>query len=208
MKTEKGFTLVELLMMMLLFPILFLSVYTSLNMANTVFRSGNIYAQLNENTRQTLRYLSREIGQTSPNISPSHLSITTDGSNNSVITFQIPVDYDNDGDVVTNNVTPVVEWGIYDQANQKASGRLGGWARYQVSNNQLTRQVLDSSLTAVSGLSRVIANNVQSFSVSKSSNQLTMNITVLAGDTTGGGSTSRTFQTSFASQTMLRNAVS
>lgn len=205
-RKEKGFTLVELMMLMILLPILFLSIYGSMNMANTVFRSNNIASQLNENARQTLRYLSREISQTSPNVTPSHLTISTDGSNNSIVTFQIPVDYDNDGDVVTDNVSPTVEWGIYEQANQKTDGRLNGWAKYYVSNNQLIRQVLDSSLNPVDGMSKVVANNIETFTASKNSNQLTMSVTLRAQDTTAGGS-SRAYQTSFSSQTMLRNAV-
>lgn len=204
---EKGFALVELMMMSILFPILFMAVYTSMTMANVVLRSTNIASQLNENARQTLRYISREIGQTSPNTSPSHLTITTDASSNSVVTFQIPVDYDNDGDVIDSNANPNVEWGIYDQANQKTDGRLSGWARYSVSNNQLSRQVLDSGLNPIAGLSKIIANNVQSFTASKNSNTLTLTMGLQAADSAMGGSSSRSFQTSISSQTLLRNAV-
>lgn len=205
-RAEQGFTLVELLMLTLLMPLLALAIYTTMNMASTVLRTTDVYARLNQNAMQTLRYISREIGQTSPNTSPSHLNIST-VSGNSVVRFQIPVDWDNDGDVVTAASNPAVEWGAYDEANQKTSGRLNSWVRYSVSSNQLTREVLDSSLNAISGLSRVVSNNVQAFTVTQSSSTLTMTMT-LQNDANVQSGSNRTFQTTFTSRTLLRNAVS
>ncbi len=206
MQGERGFTLVELMMLTILMPFLAFSIYSIMTMASTVLRTTDTYARLNQGAMQTLRYISREIGQSSPNMSPSHLSITT-VSGNSVVRFQIPVDWDNDGDVVTASSNPSVEWGAYDEANQKVSGRLNAWVRYSVSSNQLIREVLDSSLNPISGLSRVVASNVQTFTVTQSINTLSMNITLQNNANVQGG-TMRTFQTAFNSNTLLRNAVS
>ncbi len=203
---EKGHTLSELMVVVALLPILTMSIYSSLTMANVIFRTNNTYGAMNQSAMQTLRYISREMGQSSPNSSPNHFTISANGTNNTV-RFQIPVDWDNDGDVITSANNPAVEWGIYDEANQKTNGRLNGWARYSLSNNQLIREVLDSSLSPVSGLSRVVANNVQAFTVSKSSNNVTMSITLQATDGVGQAGQTRTLQTSFNSRTMLRNAV-
>ncbi len=204
---EKGFTLAELLIVVLLLPVLFLAVFSSMTMANVVFRTNNVYGALNQSAMQTMRYINREIGQSSPNASPSHLNITT-SAGNSVVRFQIPVDWDNDGDVVTAAANPAVEWGAYAEANQKTNGLLSDWVRYSVANNQLSRDILDSTLTPVAGTSRVVANNVQSFTVTQASSALTMSITLQGSDGVGQSGTSRTLQTSFSSNTILRNAVS
>jgi Tfp pilus assembly protein PilE len=204
---EKGFTLVELMVMVALLPLLFFSIFSSLSMANVVFQTNNVYAQLNQDAIQTLRYISREIGQTSPNTSPSHFNLTTTNGQSDV-RFQIPVDHDGDGDAVTSDMNPQVEWGIYDEANLKANGRLGGWARYYFQNNQVIREVLTSGLATVAGTSRVIANNVQAFTVSKSTNTLTMSVTLQGTESSSHGGSPRTLQTTMSSRTLLRNAVS
>ena len=97
---QKGFTLPELMVSTAIFPAIFLSMYMVLSASNQVFRTNDIYSQLNADAMQTLRFISREIGQTSPNTTPSHLNITT-VSGSSVVRFQIPVDWDNDGDADT-----------------------------------------------------------------------------------------------------------
>src|SRR3989344_6614262 len=101
-RTERGFTLVELLVATFLLPVLFLSLYFLLNMSHVILSTNDIFAQLNQSAIQTLRNVSREIAQTNPVATPVRLLITTDPNNNSVIRFQIPVDWDNDGDAVGN----------------------------------------------------------------------------------------------------------
>jgi Tfp pilus assembly protein PilE len=209
LENQKGFTLVELMVIIVLLPLLFFATFSSLSMANVVFQTNNVYANLNQSAIQTLRYLSREIGQTSPNTSPNHLTISTTNGNSDV-RFQIPVDHDGDGDAVTSSMNPAVEWGVYDIANNKTSGnaRLNGWARYYVQSNQLIREVLTNGLASVGGTSTVIANNVQAFTVSKSTNTLTMAITLQSTESSSHGGAARTIQTSMSSRTLLRNAVS
>lgn len=203
----KGFTLAELMVVVMLLPLLFFSVYGSLRMANIVFHTNNAYSKLNQSAIQTLRYIIREVGQTSPNMVPSHLNITTTNGN-SDIRFQIPVDHDGDNDVVTSDMNPAVEWGVYDVANLKENGRLNGWARYYVQSNQLIREVLTNGLSVVNGSTTVVANDVQAFTVTRSVNVLSLSITMQTTESSStGGNTPRTFQTSMSSQTILRNAV-
>lgn len=204
---QQGFTLPELMVSAAIFPAIFLSMYMVLSASNQVFRTNDIYSQLNTDAMQTLRFISREIGQTSPNTTPSHLSITTvNGS--SVVRFQIPVDWDNDGDADTGGLNPQAEWGVYDQVGAFSDGRLNGWARYSVTNNQLIREVLDSSQTPIADLQRVIANNVQTFTVTQSQRTVTMTLTLLRADTIGRkGAQTRNIQSTFTTTTLLRNAV-
>lgn len=208
---QSGFTMVELMISVFVSTLVLFSVYYVLIFANQIFRTNDLYSRLNQDAMQTLRSISREVGQTSPNIAPSHLNITTDGSGNSVIRFQIPVDWDNDGDADTGGLNPQAEWGIYDQAGQTTDGRLNGWAQYSVTNGQLVREVLNSSLSVIGGTTtKVIANNVQSFTCARTSSTLTMTLTVRVFDTIGRKSTlnQRQFQQTFTTQTLLRNAVS
>ncbi len=207
MKAQRGFTLVELMVIVFIFPILILSTYFVLTTANVIFQTNDIYSRLNQNAAQVLRTINMEIGQTSPNIAPTHLNIATDGNNNSIVRFQIPVDWDNDGDADTGGLNPQAEWGTYDLIGQRQGGRLSGWARYTVTNNQLIRDVLDSSLSPVGGLSQVIANNVQQFRVSQNQNALTMNLTMQGTDNIGQNGRSRNFQSTLSTNTILRNAV-
>ena len=210
-QSVQGFTLVELMISMFVSTLVLFSVFFILTMANTIFRSNDIYSRLNQDAMQTLRSISREVGQTSPNNAPSHLNITTDGNGNSIIRFQIPVDWDNDGDADTGGLNPQAEWGIYDQVVQTTGGRLNGWARYTVTNNQLMREVLDNSLAVIGGTTtKVIAHNIQSFTVVKVSSSLAMNLTLRASDVISqkSGSSQRQFQATFTTTTLLRNAVS
>ena len=203
----RGFTLVELSVVLLIFPMLMISVFSVLDMANVIFHTNDVYSRLNQSAMQTLRYISREVGQTSPNLEPAHLNLARDGANNSIVRFQIPVDWDGDGDVVTAGFNPNVEWGIYDEVGRIQSGRLNGWARYSVVNNQLIREVLDAGQNPIANLRQVVANNVQNFSVVQAQNILSMAVTLNGTDVIGQSGRQRTIQASLTSDTTLRNAV-
>jgi len=199
--------MIEMLFVSFILPIIFLCVYSVLNLAYVVFNTNGVFSQLSHSEMQMLRHFNREIGQTSPNLSPSHLAIVLDAGGNNVVTFQIPVDWDNDGDVVTSSAAPQVEWGAYDYAGQTSSGRLGAWVRYSVVNNQLIRQVLDNTLTLIPGLQRVVANNVQSFLVTQNQRTITAGVTLRGTDVIGQAGDARNIQAAFNSSTILRNAV-
>ena len=205
---EKGFTIIELMVSILLLAMVFLSLFMIVTMANQVLRSNNISSNLNQSAMQELRSVLREIGQTSPNATPSHLNITTDVNNNSVVRFQIPVDWDNDGDADTGGLNPQAEWGAYDRVGFHTNGRLGAWARYSVVNGQLVRDVLDNALAIIQPQSQIIANDVLSFLAAQSQNTLTLTLTLRATDQTGKKATQvRSFQQVFTATTILRNAV-
>lgn len=210
LSNEKGFTLLELVVSGALLTIIMLSVFSVTVMSQQIFTDNGVYARLTQGGMETLRHVGREVGQSGPNTNPDRITITTDGSNNSVLCFQIPVDWDNDGDVVTAAMNPVVEWGAYDWVGQTNNGRLGAWTCYSVDNaaGQLVRDVRDAALAPLAGLSRIVANNVQSFVVTRVTDRLTMNITLQAADTVGKDGVTRTHQMTFSSRTILRNAVS
>lgn len=215
-RKTQGFTLIEMLFVTLILPLLFLAVFTVMESANVISRTNGVFSELTQSEMQTVRYLGREIGQSSPNALPARFMIGTDASNNSIVTFQIPVDCDNDGDVVDDENASCVpdadsnketEWGAYDEAGQVQNGRLGAWARYSVSNHQLMREVLDANQVPLAGLKRVVANNIQSFQVIQNLNTATMILGTSAADTVGQFGKSRTLQSTFTSRTVLRNAI-
>lgn len=205
-RTQRGFTLLELMVVIAIFPMIMLATYSVLSASHVIFQTNDVYSRLNQSGMQTLRFINREIGQTSPNVTPSHLTITTVGGN-SIVRFQIPVDWDNDGDVVTGTLNPSVEWGAYPDAGQVQGGNLGGWAQYWAVNNQLVRDVLDITLVPNPALRRIVANNVQTFTVTQNQRQVTMTMTVVAADTIGQSGMARNLQTTFTDTTLLRNAV-
>lgn len=213
---EKGFTLVEVLVAAFLFPVLFLSVYSLLNMANVISNTNDVFARLNQSAVQTLRNIDREIAQTSAVAAPNRIVITPDASNNSIVQFQIPVDWDVDGDVIGNGINNPLEWGVYDEAGQvDTSGAqradiLGRWARYSVVNGQLMRDVLDGGGNPIAGFSRVIANNVSpannSFLVTQPAANTIRTTLVLRGtDAIGQSGSARVFaDVPFSNDTVLR----
>jgi len=205
---NKGFTLMEILLVALIFPLLILSVYAVLDMAQVIFRTDTVYSQLNQSSMQMMRYISREVSQTSPLASPSHLSITADAGGNSVLTFQVPVDWDNDGDVVQNGSTNVIEWGAYPEAGQTSNGVLNSWVRYQLTNGQLFRNVLDNTLNPVAGQSRMISDNVNAFQATQTSDRIQLVLTVQRLESTGQGGVARPITQVFTQEILMRNAVS
>lgn len=207
---EKGFTLLELLVAGALFTVVMLSVFSVAVMSQQIFTDNGTYARLTQGGMEMLRHIEREIGQSSPNTSPARITITADADGNSEVCFQIPVDWDNDGDVVTSDMNPDVEWGAYDWVGQTDNGRLNGWTCYSVDTDegQLIRDVRDSSMNAIDGLTRIVASNVQSFQASRDTDRLTMSMTVEATDEIGKDGTPRVHEMTFTSTTILRNAVS
>jgi len=204
---NQGFTLTEVLIATFLFSILAGVLYSILALSSISARTHEVTARINFDGMQVLRIVNREIGQTS--YTSDRLVMTTDGNGNSVVRFQIPVDYDDDGDVVTSSLTKSTEWGAYDTvgATKRGSGAnpLNRWVRYSVSNGQLIREVLDGTLVADSSLTSVINNDVQSFTITQNSSTINLTMVISIIDQVGQSGTARTIQRTFTHQTFLRN---
>lgn len=207
-ESQKGFTLVEIMIVAGLMSILMAALYSVTSYSQALFFNQNALSELTQGTTQTLRTVMREVGQSSPNTTPNHLDIVTDGSGNSVLTFQIPVDWDNDGDAFSGSLTPEIEWGAYDFVGSSTDGRLNDWIAYYVNNDdQLIREIRDSSGTAYPNTDSVISQNVQSFLVTQSGEQLRMVLTLQLINANGQAGGARTQTQTFTTETLLRNAV-
>lgn len=205
---EKAFTLVEIMVVTGLLSVMIVALYSVTSYSQALFSDQNAYSELTQGTTQTLRTVMREVGQSSPNVTPNHLDIVTDGSGNSVLTFQIPVDWDNDGDAFSGSLTPVIEWGAYDSVGSSSNGRLNDWVAYYVNNNnQLIREIRNSAGAAYPDTDHVVSRNVQNFTVTQSGEQLRMTLTLQLVNAIGRAGSSAMQTQTFTTETLLRNAV-
>lgn len=209
-ENQKGFTLVELMFVGFLLPLVGMAIFLLLDSSLDIFHYNNVYSKLNEGAMQTFRSLSRELGQTSSLSSPSHITISNTGvSGTSIVTFQIPVDWDSDGDVITASANPSVEWGAYTEVGQTTSGNLNYAIRYRIianaqGINELWREVMNAFSGGQVVSSKVLVSDIQTFTVSKNSNQATITLTLQATEPIS----TRVFSASFNHNVMLRNDVS
>lgn len=202
-RRARAFTLVELLIGFGLLPMLLAAIYLLWTNVGAAARSEDAAARLNHQAMQVLRTLNRELSETG--VDAAHFSLTTDADNNQVLTFQIPVDWDGDGDVVDDgDVSAPVEWGAYDQPGQLDAGQLDTWARYSVVDGQLLREVLDANQAPIDGLERVVLDGVNTMTAVQQSDRLTVSLGLEAVDEVGQHGQARTHNLSVSHEIILR----
>ena len=183
--------------------------FSTLSASETVFRTQGVNTDLNQGAMQMLRYIGREIGEGNPTLANNRLTLTTDANGDSVITFQVPVDWDQDGDILVDGTTNTVEWGAYRFVNEPGGvGWLNRWTRYRVLNNQLLREILNTDGISINSSDVIIGSDVQAFNVSQINEKMQINLTLRDSDDMGQSGTARAFQTTFTVETLLRNNVS
>jgi hypothetical protein len=172
---------------------------------------------LNMSGEQLLRSIAREFSQSDP-IDGDGQFVITDGSPYDSVRFRVPVDHDDDGDVV-GATEDAFEWGASapcatTPGTTPCESPHTGWAlwqnywiRYQVSGTTLYRQVLDTSFNLVSGYQTAVAKNLTSFSVSKNSNLVTVSATFQEQDLVGQNGQSRTYSQTYTltTESIMRN---
>ncbi len=200
-----------------LLPILFIALFSTSNATGNSFRSQSVVQVLNHDGMQMLRSITRELSQTDPIASDAQLYIT-DGSPNDEVRFRVPVDWDGDGDV-TGSAEDVFEWGASAPCNTPGVSPClvsPGWAiwknywiRYRVVSGALYREVLDASLTLVSGYQKAIAKNITAFSVVQNGNLVTVTASFTESDAVGQMGQARSYSQTYVltTQTMMRNVV-
>lgn len=206
-KKQQGFTLSEILITVIFLALLGMALFSTLSSANTILQTQVLRASIDQGGMQLFRSMAREIAESSPAADQSHLILATDVGGNSVVTFQVPVDWDGDGDVVQNNLTQVVEWGAYRFVREpQGQSWLNGWVRYRVLNNQLIREVMTSSTGGVQATDVIIPDDVLSFQVTRNVSRLNIRLILRKTDTIGQkGSLARNFQATFDMNVFVRN---
>jgi len=194
---NRGFTLVELMVTMLIFSIIIATMFGVLSVGRQSWYTGSTQVDLQQETRKAMGRMVKELRKTGSD----HVTIDNGGAR---ITFQVPVDWDSDGDVVDNNGD--VEWG--------AEANLDGSLQYYLnsSNRGLLRRVLDGYPNGNQvGVDTTLANNIHSdspppnalmFIGSPALNPAVINIEVTAQKDTARG---RSMQSTLYSQVTLRN---
>lgn len=125
----RAFTLVELMVVILIFSIIAAAVFGVLSMGRKAWHNGTTQVELQQETRRAMDRMVKELRQSSAT------RIATSFSGDSIV-FQVPVDWDNDGDV---DVGGNIEWGAEDNLGWAIQYLLGG-----LNNQQLLRRVLEA----------------------------------------------------------------
>lgn len=207
-RNSKGFTLTETVIAVLFFSLLSFALFSTISSANSILRMQTLNAGINQGGMQLLRSIGREILESSPVADQSHLILTADAVANSIATFQVPVDWDNDGDVVQNALSQAVEWGAYRFVREpQRQSWLNGWVRYSVVNSRLLREVLASSNGAALATDIIVPRDVLEFQITQiSTRRYSIVLTIGKIDAIGQkGADARTYQTTFDGNVLLRN---
>jgi len=190
---------------------LFFALYSLLEAANVVFQTNTVNSRLNSDVMQSLRSISREFSQSNPGISPARVNVTQDANGNSILRFQVPVDWDGDGDAV--DAQGRVEWGSFGDIGNVQTSQLGGWIQYSVNGTQLVHQVLDSAQIPIPDQSRVVLRNLSTqggaaFTVTTPAgltDQRDINVRLRATDLVGQNGQARAIGNNYSLRVFLRN---
>lgn len=157
---KKGYTLLETLIVVALFSLLFGIVFEILTTGGTSWNIGSTQQEVDTQVRQGLENMVKELYATNSGRSSITNDVPHPGSQ--IITFQVPVGYDVNGNII---------WGADEFNNYSIRYTIGG-------NQQLLRQVLDASGAVVSERERVLANYVQSLNFTLANKILTITLTI------------------------------
>ena len=186
-----GFTLIELMVVILIFSIIVAAIFGVLTMGRQSWQTGTTQVQLQQETRKAMDWMVKEIR-------PAKL-ISISGSS---IKFKVPIDEDIIDTTVDNDVLDVngdIEWGANDGIND----RLDWTIEYSlsISNGQTLRKVFDNASIEQINLRKVLANKIIMLSFnSVSASEISVGITAQKDAIPG-----RTMQSNLQSQITLRN---
>lgn len=172
-----GFTLVEIMVTLLISSLMFTALFIVLSSGRNSWYIGDAQVRLNEEMRKPLLTINKELRQSRPS---EITGVPADDNFYTSITFKVPEDTDNDGDVI--DAAGNVEW------SENITYALNA-------NNQIVR-------SAPSGTS-VLANNISSLQFRRpSGNPSAIQIYITANTTTVSG---RNLQSNIMSSVNLRN---
>lgn len=186
----KGFTLIEFMIVVIIFLIMLAAVFNALATGRSSWQSGNAQVQAQEEARRAMDWMVREL------LGAKLVSISEDKS---TIKFKVTIDEDiidttADDDVL--DVNDSVEWGANDGTNDRLNWTIG----YSLSSGQILRKIFNSDDTEQTSLKKVLANNVTAISFDPPSSVIDIDITAQK-DTIR----ERTMESSLHSQVRLRN---
>lgn len=205
-----GFTLVEVMIVASLFIVIMGGILAILSVGKYSWYQTDVEIELQQDLRKAMTRVIMELRESGfDSVGSAMITIQDNtGQNNSdILTFSVPVDYDNDGDIV--NGSSNIEWGgatlwANKDPNCEAAGDNCQYLDYKTqyfinSNNQFIRRALDDSNAAVREDN--YANNIIDFQVTRNNSFVTLELTARK-DTSFG----RTITRSISSEIYLRNS--
>lgn len=144
---NSGFTFIEVMITLLVFSIISLALWAVLSTGKHAWHIGKTQIELQQETRKAMDWITKELRQSGS----AHVQISGLGT---TITFQVPVDWDNDGDIVDADGN--IEWGADGNEN---------WAiQYLLNNNRwLLRRTLDAYPNGNQiGMDKILADSIRS----------------------------------------------
>ncbi len=167
------------MIVLLIFTIIVGAIFTVMNASRASWYSGNVQVDVQQETRKAMDSIIKELRQSSQT---TISGVPNDGNLYSSISFRIPSDIDNDGDVI--NASGNIEWG------SQITYSLGG-----LNNEQVLR--------ASGGSTTVLANDIINLQFRRAvSSPNIVEITLQAQKNTVQG---RTMQSTLVSNVNLRN---
>lgn len=176
MRKNKGFTLIEMMVVLAIFLIIGTAMFATLHMGRKSWQMGDIQVEIQQEVRRGMSSMVKELRQSWPAVI---VGLPTGGIPYDAITFRIPEDIDNDGDVID------------------AHGNIesGSQITYSLVSEQLLR-------SKVGVPARVLANNIQSLQFTRSGSGGKIAITLIAEKDT---IFQHTLTAALTSQVTLRN---
>lgn len=149
-----GFTLVEVMIVVVIFSIMFAVTFDVLLSGRRSFDTSSIRYDIQTNAALGLNNMAREL----KNSASLYVYVDADGD---WVKFLVPMGYSQNGDII---------WGADGQTNHRI--------RYEVNGqNQLVRDRFDTSDSLVNGTTRILANYVDDVDFNSQPKGLIINIT-------------------------------
>ena len=182
---KTGLTLIDVIAAFSIFFIILAAALGVLTMGRESWQSGSVQIQVQRDARRGMDTMVRELRQSG---SSTIEVVLPDGSPYDNITFRIPEDIDNDGDVIDNN--GLLEW--------------GNSISYFIDTNDVNSDGITSQLLrSAGGQSRVLANNITNLQFRRG--LTTPNIIEIALQAQKSIVPGRSLQATLNSQVSLRN---
>ena len=191
--TKKGFTLVELMVVLLILSGMISGVYVMLGVGRNTWANADAQIQVQNSLRQTVERVARELRETGSN-SVGTMQVTINngtGLNGSdVITFSIPV-ICQAGQSVINATGDVSYWGAplrwgctdstcMDEDDNCLTVDYESVQYFLGADNQLLRRVLNGAGGVVDNSTTVFAQNIIDFQAALSGDENIITLTVTA----------------------------
>ena len=191
MNSKKGFSLVEIMVVMSIFAMMIGGIYAALHAGKDAWGTAEAESQLRDNLRVTLERVSRELRESGSTSGVLEVTILEGAGfhGTDVLRFSMPIlchtgdnIMDANGDV-THWGAPLT-WGCSDSSCMDADNNCNTvdyrYVQYQINeNNEVLRRVLNNAAQLVR--EDIFARNISDFQVTLSADQnvVTLNLTAM-----------------------------